>query len=174
MLQAPALSSKCGQHHVQSWQMIDSRDRLVVLWNACRPYHRSRLRINIHTHTHGPFSGTTQVSQCQKGKTNLDFTEATDSERQWHKLGHMQVCTLLQTDSHTSTPPLCFYRPDALCATQPTASKHWRHTQLRININSSKVHIQFIHLENLTVGTMMHIMLCYAHLNRHEHSNTRQ
>ena len=36
-----------------------------------------------HTHTHpfnGPFSGTTQVSQYQKGKTNLDFTEARDSE----------------------------------------------------------------------------------------------
>jgi len=31
------------------------------------------------------------------GKTNLDFTEARDSEWQWHQLGHMQVCTLLQT-----------------------------------------------------------------------------
>jgi len=30
-------------------------------------------------------------------KTNLDFTEARDSEWQWHQLGHMQVCTLLQT-----------------------------------------------------------------------------
>jgi len=48
------------------------------------------------------------VSRHQKGKTNLDFTEARDSEWQWHKLGHMQVCTLLQTDNHTSTPPLCF------------------------------------------------------------------
>jgi len=28
----------------------------------------------------GPFSGTTRVSQYQKGKTNLDFTEATDIE----------------------------------------------------------------------------------------------
>ena len=35
--------------------------------------------------------------------------------------------TLLQTDNHTSTPPLSFYRPDALPAAQPTASKHWRH-----------------------------------------------
>jgi len=35
--------------------------------------------------------------------------------------------TLLQTDSHASTPPLSFYRPDALPAAQPTASKHWRH-----------------------------------------------
>jgi len=49
-----------------------------------------------YTHTHpfnGPFSGTTRVSRYQKGKTNLDFTEAGDSEWQWHQLGHMQVCT---------------------------------------------------------------------------------
>ena len=62
----------------------------------------------ICTHTHpfnGPFSGTTQVSRYQKGQTNLDFTEARDSEWQWHQLGHMQVCTSLQT---ASTPPLCF------------------------------------------------------------------
>jgi len=29
---------------------------------------------------------TTQVSLYQKGKTNLDFTEARDSEWQWHPL----------------------------------------------------------------------------------------
>jgi len=46
------------------------------------------------------------VSRYQKGKTNLDFTQARDSEWQWHQLGHMQVCTLLQTDNHASTPPL--------------------------------------------------------------------
>jgi len=39
---------------------------------------------NSDTQTHtqpfnGPFSGTTQVSRDQKGKTNLDFTEA----REW-------------------------------------------------------------------------------------------
>jgi len=56
----------------------------------------------------GPFSGTTQVSQYQKGKTNLDFTEARDSEWQWHQLDHMQVCTSLQTDNHASTPLLSF------------------------------------------------------------------
>ena len=52
----------------------------------------------------GPLSGTTQVSQYQKGKTKLDFTEARDSEWQWHQLGHMQVCISLQTDNHASTP----------------------------------------------------------------------
>jgi len=48
------------------------------------------------------------VSRYQKGKTNLDFTEARDSEWQWHQLGHMQVCTLLQADNHASTRPLSF------------------------------------------------------------------
>ena len=42
--------------------------------------------------------------------TNLDFTEARDSEWQWHQLGRMQVCTLFQTDNHASIPPLSFYR----------------------------------------------------------------
>jgi len=76
-----------------------------------------------HTHPfNGPLSGTTQVSQYQKGKTNLDVTEARDSEWQWHQLGHMQVCTSLQTNNHASTPPFSFYRPDALPAAQPTVS----------------------------------------------------
>jgi len=48
------------------------------------------------------------VSRNQKGKTNLDFTEARDSGWQWHQLGHMQVCTSLQTDNHASTAPLSF------------------------------------------------------------------
>ena len=74
------------------------------------------LQALCHVHLHIPtsiFSTTplriTQVSRYEKGKTNLDFTEARDSEWQWHQLGHMQVCTLLQTDNHTSTPPLCFF-----------------------------------------------------------------
>ena len=56
----------------------------------------------------GPLSGTTQESLYQKGKTNLDFTEARDSEWQWRQLGHMQVCTTIQSDNHASTPPLSF------------------------------------------------------------------
>jgi len=60
-----------------------------------------------------PFSRTTRVSQYQKGKANMDFTEARDSEWQWHQLGHVQVCT------HHSV----FYRPGALPAAQPTATE---------------------------------------------------
>jgi len=61
------------------------------------------------------------VSQYQTGKTNLDFIEARDSEWQWHQLGHMQVCTSLQTDNHSSTPPLSFSQ--ARCTScRPTSS----------------------------------------------------
>jgi len=72
------------------------------------------LRLNVtHIHTHtlpfnGSLSATTRVSQYQKGKTNLDFTEARDSEWQWHQLGHMQACNSFQTGNHASTPPLSF------------------------------------------------------------------
>ena len=48
------------------------------------------------------FSALTLLVIC------LDFTEARDSEWQWHQLDHMQVCTSLQTDNHASTPPLSF------------------------------------------------------------------
>jgi len=48
------------------------------------------------------------VSWYQKGNTNLDFTEARDSEWQWHQLGHMQTCTSLQADNHASTSLLSF------------------------------------------------------------------
>jgi len=62
-----------------------------------------------YTHTfNGPLSRTNRVSRYQKGKTNLDFTEARASEWQWHQMGHMQVCTSLQTDNHAITPPLSF------------------------------------------------------------------
>jgi len=44
---------------------------------------------------------------------------------QWHQMDHMQtICTWLQTDNHTNTSSLDFYRPDALPDAQPTVSKH--------------------------------------------------
>jgi len=70
------------------------------------------LNFTVDTQKHlfnGHFSGTTRVGRYQKGKTNLDFTEAKDSEWQKHQLGHMQVCISLQTDNHVSTPPLKYF-----------------------------------------------------------------
>ena len=60
------------------------------------------------------------------GKTSVDLNKARDdgvSGWQWHQLDHMQtICTSLQTDNHTNTSSLNFYRPDALLDDQPTVS----------------------------------------------------
>jgi len=94
------------------WLAADHRAAVNMDQKAAAPPTDALCSVQ-HTHTHtrpfnGPFSGSTQVSRYQKGKINLDFTEARAREWQWHQLGHMQVCTLLQTDNHTSTPPLSF------------------------------------------------------------------
>ena len=94
-------------------------------------------------HTHTPttvllifwnMSGTTWVSRYQKGKTrkvktNLDLLEqqiVSGSGICW------AICKSVphprQPRQHPTTQ--FFYRPDALPAAQPTASKHWRHPNL--------------------------------------------
>jgi len=73
------------------------------------------------------FSRTTWViqHQKQKGKPLWILLEQEMMGWQWHQLDHMQIiCTSLQRDNHAITTPLSFYRPDALPAAQPTASKH--------------------------------------------------
>jgi len=83
--------------------------------------------IYILTHPfNGPLSGTTQVSQYQKGKANLDFTEARDGGWQWYQLGHnasLHLAPDRQPHQHPTTL-MFFYRPDALPAAQRTMSKH--------------------------------------------------
>ena len=80
--------------------------------DVASPCSRAARQHQRPTHNTQPFNGlfsrTTWVSRYQKGKTNLDFTRARDSEWQWHQLGHMQACTSLQTDNHANTPPLVF------------------------------------------------------------------
>ena len=77
--------------------------------NLCLYQAVAKPNIHMHTHAHTHTHGTTRVSRYQKSKTSLDFTEARDSEWQWHQLGRMQVCTSLQTENHASTPPLSFF-----------------------------------------------------------------
>jgi len=67
---------------------------------------------------------TTWVSWQQKGKPFWILMKQEMMGWQCHQLDHMQtICTWLQTENHASTSPPSFYRPDALPATQPTASK---------------------------------------------------
>ena len=79
---------------------LPTGSRLALNSTAGRVSQHTHTRTHTHTHTHTP------VSRYQKGKTNLDFTEARDSEWQWHQLGHMQVCTSIQTDNHARIPLL--------------------------------------------------------------------
>jgi len=125
MIQQNALFTKMNMFHLDSFQEYDHesihRSSFDSQYTLKPPTHT-----HTHTHTHtfnSPFSGTTWVGRYQKGKTNLNFTEARDSEWQWYQLGHMQVCTSLQTDNHTSTSPLSFYRPDALPVAQTNSLK---------------------------------------------------
>ena len=72
-------------------------------------------------------SGTTRVSRYQKGKTrkvktNLDLLE--QEIVSGSGIGWLYASLHLTPDNHTNIPPLSFYRPDALPAAQPTASKH--------------------------------------------------
>jgi len=101
------------------WRFVVLLGQRRFSFEATTSFHRIH---NTHTYPfYGPFSGTTRVSRYQKGKTNPDFTEARDSEWQWHQLGHMQVCITLQTDNRASTPPLSFLQ--AGCPScRPTSS----------------------------------------------------
>ena len=64
-----------------------------------RPHtnHKLGKQLKVHTHLTALCPGLPGRAGTRKVKNNLDFTGARDSEWQWHQLGHMQVCTSLQS-----------------------------------------------------------------------------
>jgi len=99
--------------------------KMLMKFQRNRPQQDAKRTGGTHTRLTALRPGLLGWAGTRKVKTNLDFTEARDSEWQWHQQGYMQVCTSLQIDNHTSTTHhSVFYRPDALSAAQPTASKH--------------------------------------------------
>ena len=119
--------------------------------------------------------GTTWVSQYQKGKTkmNLDFLEketGRGSGISWAicKSAHLQICTSPHTDNMLAPHHSVFYRPDALPATQPTASKHWRLEPVSGYYNIYKKTITA--LKNSSLQQHMHIPIrkqIFIHKNSH-------
>jgi len=62
-----------------------------------------------HAHPfNGPLSRTTWAGTRKEKTIWILLNQETVSGNGWHQLGHMQVCTSLQTDNHASTPPLSF------------------------------------------------------------------
>ena len=112
----PASFTSTSRTRMSCWILtLDSCSSLTLAQAPTSTLTKSTLSLKASdaslTNTHpfnDPLSRTTCLSRYQKGKTNLDFTEANDSKWQWHQLGHIQVCTSLQTDNHAGTPPLSF------------------------------------------------------------------
>jgi len=97
-----------------------------MLWHA-HLHHNHDHDHDHHQHQfNGPLSETTPAIRNQTAKTNLDFTEARDSEWQWHQMGHVQMYTSPQADNHASTPPLSFLqaRCPSCCPTNNVKALH--------------------------------------------------
>ena len=95
-------------------------------------------RPQTHPHTHpfnGPFSRTTRVSRYQKGKPIwilLKQETVSNSGISW------AICKSAPCTRQITTPAphhSVFYRPDALPAAQPTASKH-RRRQTTVSVHN--------------------------------------
>ena len=73
-------TARCQQTHISADHY---RHQDTKTWTARGRVNRNNRHTHTHTHTHtftGHFSETTRVGRYQKGKTNLDFTEARDCE----------------------------------------------------------------------------------------------
>ena len=105
------------------------RRQTVALWYSLFTMNCSTQQYSTHTHIHThtrlmAFFRDYPGEPVPEGKTNLDLTGARDSEWQWHQLGHMQVCTSLQTDNHTNTHHSSFLQAGCPSCRPTTASKH--------------------------------------------------
>jgi len=75
------------------WPIFTKLGTMVQNGSLNHSLTHTRTHARTHTHTHtppfnGPLSGRTRVSRHQKGKINLDFTEARNSEWQWNPCQH--------------------------------------------------------------------------------------
>ena len=105
---------------------------------------RSQSPVNIptpHTHTH-THTHTTLVSQYQKGETNLDSTEAIDSEWQWHQLRYDTRCYfIVRSKADMSRINLPHRNDNKNCKTEKLKSK--KQLILEVTVKSGESCSQF-------------------------------
>ena len=91
---------------------------------------------HTQTHTH-PFYGPLDFVRDYPGEPVPEpiwILLKQDSERQWHQLDHMQICTSPQTDNHASTSPLSFLQAECPSC-HPTNSV--KALKVKIKVHSS-------------------------------------
>jgi len=139
----------------------------------------SKLNCSQHTHTHTHTHAHTRLTALCPGLSGWDGARKVKAI--WILLKQetvsgsgisWAVCksVSLQTDNHTSTPPLSFYRPDNLPDAQPTASKHWRLFPAICNYfhiaNAKRFHWKSAHykirLSDLFIIIIIIIIYCYT------------
>jgi len=115
-----AINPKLGTHILNS-----SRSACIDL-----DIKRSEVKVTQLLFTNlfnGLFSSTSWVSRQQKGKPFWILM----SKRWWGSSDSWTICKSFASQSRWITMPLIHYsffcRPDALPATEPTESKHWKH-----------------------------------------------
>jgi len=124
-------------------QVIQKRSSQLISWPDIEEIKPNTLKSHAHTHTHahpfnGPLSRTIRVSRYQKRKPIwilLKQETVSGSGICW------AICKSAPRSRQITMPAphhSVFYRPDALPAAQPTASKHWRQYTLKSNITKSK------------------------------------
>ena len=116
---------------------------------------KSVIVITIHTYVHmfsSPFLGLPRWAGTRKVKPIWILLKRRESEWQWHQLGHVQVCTSLQTDNHASTPPLSFVQAGcrSCCPTNSVialkATKSDRDVTVTYSRNCSSFKLDSLHI----------------------------
>ena len=90
----------------------------LVIWPSTKQLSHQKTSIfyeGDHTHFkryihpfNGPLSRTIPAWASTRKVKPIWILLKQETVSGWHQLGHMQVCTLLQTNNHASTPPLSF------------------------------------------------------------------
>ena len=108
----PIFRSTCSiwMQHQNAAQSQHTFNTATVVSTECRVEPVNNIQIHRHTHTRltALCPGLPASAGTREVKPIWILLKQRDSECQWHQLGYMQVCTSLQTDNHTSTPPLSF------------------------------------------------------------------
>jgi len=101
------------------WRKKTEGNWIVTVYSSLQPHHHGNSHAmwdhsvlpatNTHTCLTALFLGLPGLASTRKVKPIWISLKLETGEWQWHQLGHMQVCTSLQTDNHASTPPLSFF-----------------------------------------------------------------